>query len=148
MVKNRAYNRDKIYSDEESKSAIFTLYTILDALLRYFAPIIPFLTDYIYRAIYDKSVHTMLFPDLTQFQSQKNLVTDKLVAFNKSIWTLKQENGLSLKDKITAIQLPEVLLPFQKDFKIMHSIGKFEIPQDTESKKILISEKTEISVII
>jgi len=115
MTKGRAYNGDK--------AAIFTLHFVLETMLRFLAPIIPFITDHIYRRIYDQTVHTQAFPEI-KLATDSALIdlTDELLAFNSSVWRTKKGNGLTLNAQITGIRIPSRLLPFKEDLKAMHGL--------------------------
>ncbi|MEM1644979.1 MAG: valine--tRNA ligase, partial [Ignisphaera sp.] len=57
LTKARAYGLDN-YTEKEQKSAWYTLNKVLKSVLLILAPIMPFITDYIWRKLYsEKSIH-------------------------------------------------------------------------------------------
>ncbi|GAJ18439.1 unnamed protein product, partial [marine sediment metagenome] len=64
------------------------MHTVLNALARSFAPLIPFVTDIIYRGIYNKSVHLEIFPRPEKISEEKKLIelTTLLLDVNSAIW--------------------------------------------------------------
>jgi len=63
LTKTRAYNASGKYSVEEQKAAWYVLHYTLKAILRALAPIMPFVTDAIYRELYGRTVHKEVFPE-------------------------------------------------------------------------------------
>ncbi len=121
MVKARCYG-GKGFTEKEQKAAWYTLHTVLKVVLRLLAPICPFITDYIWRAIYGGSVHKQLFPEKEEsWKTDLVNLTEKLIEFNEEVWKKKKEMKLSLKDPIK-IGIPEELKVFEKDLKAMHNI--------------------------
>jgi len=121
MVKTRAYGRG--FTEEEQKAAWFTLHACMRNILLLLAPITPFITDYIWRALYsEKSIHGEEFPR-AEWKAGPADLTKKLVEFNSIIWNTKKERGLSLKDRID-IEIPFDLKPLEKDLIAMHNIQK------------------------
>ena len=109
------------FSEEEAKSAWFTLHFMLQEILRVLAPIIPATTDYIYRKLYGESVHAKKFGEVKPIDKQVVEKGLKLMKFNSFVWQKKKERGLSLKDSIK-IEIPKELKEFEKDLKAMHNI--------------------------
>ncbi|GBC75677.1 Valine--tRNA ligase [archaeon HR06] len=119
MVKARAYGKN--FSLEERKASWYTLHTCLRNLLLLLAPIIPFITDKIWRELYSKdSIHKEKFPR-ARWDKSYCKYTKKILEFNSKVWNLKKEKGLSLKDPIV-INLEEELEAFKKDLIAMHNI--------------------------
>ena len=130
MVKARAYGKasgqgDKkiIFIQEERRSAWYTLHTCFKHLLILLAPIIPFMTDHIWRKMYGlRSIHLEKFPTETKFiQKKYTELTKKLLDFNSSVWAEKKKQLISLKDPISVL-IPEELKIFVKDLTAMHNI--------------------------
>ena len=124
MVKNRAYNRDGLFNEKEQKAAWYTLHYVLKNVLLTLAPIIPFLTDYIYTNLYDKeTIHWERFPELpAEWEKYTPSITRALTAYNSSIWKAKKQQAKPLSAPIEKANLPEILLPFSMDLKAMHKI--------------------------
>jgi valyl-tRNA synthetase len=120
MVKPRAYGPPSV-TTEEQKAAWFGLhYTFRNSLIL-LAPLIPFITDYLWKAIYGKqSIHKQPFPKI-DFTREPPRTTQAIQEFNSLIWNEKKSRGISLKDPIS-IEIPNELEKFQKDLKLMHNI--------------------------
>ena len=119
MVKARAYGID--FSDEERDGAIFTLHKTLSTILKLLAPIIPFITEHLWKILYSKeSIHKQKQVDIENIEEQSD-ITKEIVEFNSKTWNEKKSQNLSLKDSIK-IEIPEKLKPFAKDLKSMHNL--------------------------
>lgn len=110
MVKSRAYNGDK--------GACQTLHTALKIILKVLAPIMPFVTDYVYAEMYDGNIHTEKFPKLDLKGTHP---TQKLIEFNEKVWAAKKKKGLSLRDEIS-MEIPKDLKSYEEDLINMHTI--------------------------
>jgi len=120
MAKARAYGIG--FSDAERDGAIFTLHKVLSTLLKLLAPIIPFITDFLWQTLYsEKSIHT---EQQTEQESNEDLTshTQAISEFNSKVWNEKKEKGLSLKDSIKT-EIPKDLEIFKKDLVAMHNLG-------------------------
>jgi valyl-tRNA synthetase len=144
MVKNRAYNKEGLFKASDQKSAIETLYICLDSILKLFAPIIPFITDYIYRKIYGKTIHLELFPDLSEFASE-NDDTRLILEFNSALWSAKKEAGISLRNEIASTTLPPALSNYSSDLSAMHKILDWD-NVSKDDKEIELTEDTKILI--
>ncbi|ALL01661.1 Valyl-tRNA synthetase [Pyrodictium delaneyi] len=125
IVKTRAYNREGEFSEEEQKAAWYTLHAILDALLRMLAPILPFITDALYRRLYGKSVHQQQFPEPNpEWSTDYAKMLDKILSLNSAVWSWKRSHGYKLSDKVEGYKLyvSKDLEPFIKDLSYMHKI--------------------------
>ncbi len=125
MVKVRAYNRDSRYTEEEQRGAWFTLHAILGSVLRMLAPIMPFVTDALYRRLYGRSVHKEKFPEpVPSWDTEYKNLVPKIMEVNSAVWAWKKKNGLRLSQPIEGKKLyvPEELEPFAKDFEDLHHV--------------------------
>lgn len=104
-----------------SPEAAYALNYVLREVLKLLAPIIPSTTDYLYRQLYGKSVHTEKF-ELKEFDPELIERGKKLMAFNRKVWKIKKESKKSLKESIE-IKIPQELKDFEADLKDMHNIG-------------------------
>jgi len=120
LVKKRANLK---LSEERAKSAWFTLYFVLREILKMLAPIIPATTDFIYRQLYNKTVHLETFGDEEKEFYSEDLIkrTEKLLEFDSTIWNKKKSEGKSLKSKIK-VEIPEELAEFKDDLVLCHNI--------------------------
>ena len=107
MVKSRLYDEDK--------TAAWTLHRIVRDFLSAFSPICPFFTHYLSTTLYDSSSVDVrafpslpIFPGTEMFEELRNK-TESLEEFNSMVWRAKKDRGLSLKSRITGVQIPESL---------------------------------------
>lgn len=121
LVKPRAYKTANV-TDEEQKAAWYGLHTTFKTSLILLSPFAPFITDYLWRAIYsNQSVHLQEFPRIN-YDIMPDKMTATLIEFNSRVWNIKKAKGVSLKDPI-AIEIPQELVGFTKDLRLMHNIG-------------------------
>jgi valyl-tRNA synthetase len=119
MAKPRAYGQG--FDEEEQKAAWYTLHLVLKTLLRLFAPIAPYITEYVWRELYGKeSIHLESLPK-PEWKFDLEKFTGQITEFNTNIWKTKKDKGLSLKTEIK-IKIPKELKQFEKDLKKMHNI--------------------------
>jgi valyl-tRNA synthetase len=119
MVKNRAYNEDKNFSNQEQNGALETLNYCLKTLLEILSPILPFITAKLYEELYAEDVHTRPFPTITKFNSK--LSKDEILKLNSLVWKTKKDEGISLNSEIKLLQIPSSLESISKDLKTMHN---------------------------
>ena len=119
MVKGRAHG--SVGTEDERKAAWWTLHEVLMSSLKMLAPVIPFVTDYIYRELYGKTIHLEEFPKVEKIDEELLKLTDLIRNVNSTIWKKKRERGLSLKSAIKRIYLPKELEKFYIDLKAMHN---------------------------
>jgi len=120
MVKARAYGDGGI-NKEQREAAWNGLHAGLRHTLLLLSPYIPFITDFLWRAIYgNKSIHTESFPELHATQKYSD-ITSKLINFNSTIWNQKKKLGVSLREQIK-VSIPTELSPFEADLRRMHNI--------------------------
>ena len=119
LVKQRAYGID---FDEKSKRAAWsTLHICLKNSLLLLAPIVPFITDKIWREVYsDQSIHKQIFQK-SEFKYEFKESTEKIIEFNSLIWNKKKQMGISLKNEISE-NVPKELEVFKKDLEAMHKL--------------------------
>jgi|TARA_B100001750_G_scaffold90962_1_gene71867 valyl-tRNA synthetase len=119
LVKQRAYGTD---FDEKSKRAAWsTLHICLKNSLLLLAPIVPFITDKIWREVYsDQSIHKQIFQK-NEFKYEFKESTEKIIEFNSLIWNKKKQMGTSLKNEISE-NVPKELEVFKKDLEAMHRL--------------------------
>jgi valyl-tRNA synthetase len=116
MVKPRAYG---IIDGRES--TYYTLHKCLSTILLLSAPITPFITDYLWRKLYDNtSIHLQLFPK-SIYSKELSKYTKDIIEFNSYVWNSKKSNNKSLKDPIS-IEIPDNLSIFKEDLIVMHNI--------------------------
>jgi valyl-tRNA synthetase len=121
LVKERAYS---IGDEGEAKSARWTLHQVLRAVLKLSAPIIPHITDYIWRQIYGGSVHLERLPEpRDEYYTDYLKLGEALMEFNSSVWRMRKEKNLSMREPIK-VEIPEELSPFKSDLVRLHKISE------------------------
>lgn len=123
LVKDRAYSEG--YPYEDRASAWYTLHRIFRAALVLLSPIMPFVTDYVYRQLYGRSVHAERLPEkLIEAPNLNELAEDarQIMNVNSSVWAYKKASGLRLTDPIKdyAVAVPARLSPYLDDLKLFH----------------------------
>ncbi|MFH1291279.1 MAG: valine--tRNA ligase [archaeon] len=122
LVKNRAYNEEGKFIEEESASAKYTLHFLLERLITLLYPIIPQITSVIAN---EKGIDllTLEWPQAkkTEFEVDNEIIK-KVIDFNKMVWKAKKELGISLRESIKDISIPKELQLFEKDLKACHKI--------------------------
>jgi len=119
MAKPRAYGQG--FTEKEQKAVWYTLHLVLKILLKMFAPISPYITDYVWKEMYGKeSIHLESLPK-PEWKFDLEKFTEKITEFNTNIWKMKKDKGLSLKTEIK-VKIPKELKQFEKDLVMMHNI--------------------------
>ena len=120
MVKSRA--RGAGFTESDMRAARYTLHKVLSVILRLLAPIIPFITEYLWGQIYSSdSIHVQRFPDYISDDMVDGSLTESVVSFNSMIWNRKKSAKISLKDTIHA-DIPSELEAMSADLRAMHHI--------------------------
>ncbi|MFQ5711619.1 MAG: valine--tRNA ligase [Candidatus Geothermarchaeales archaeon] len=144
LVKPRAYNYGGNFTDEEQQSAWQTLHSVLKTLLLLLHPVTPFITDHIWRSLYDgRGIIHQSFPKETLVEGDKYRgVSDILVEFNSAVWRYKKTSRMSLKAEIPCVVAPPALEPLAKDIKFMHNIERllFKRPEEKDVELVEIGE--------
>lgn len=119
IVKNRAYNQEKKFSQAENASAIYTLNYILERLIALLHPIIPQITSTIAD---DLKISLDNFPRIKKSDKSSEKLIEKLMSFNSKVWKTKKDQGISLRSEIKGIKIPPTLKDFEKDLKACHNL--------------------------
>jgi len=124
LVKARAYKGDK--------SALYTLNKCLEVCLILLAPIIPFITYYLFKEIYRKNVHKQKFSEIKIENIKSKLETRCIIESNSAIWKAKKDKRLNLKSEIKEAVLPEKLKIIKKDLIACHNIKNLKFGDKIE----------------
>ena len=138
IIKNRIYNA----TGDKKLSAQYTLYTSLLEILKMIAPIMPFVTEELYRAYFKQfeksdSIHTSAWPTTTN-KTAKQQVTKELDLFLDLLAKIRQEKTRQQKSMkaeliLTLEKAPQTALKdMLDDFKAVTGTreiktGKFKI---------------------
>lgn len=120
MVKNRAYNRDKTFSDKEQKSAHYALHYIFQRYITLIYPVIPQVASVVGEK-YGMDMASIEFPKSKKGASDLSSL-QKIMEFNSSVWKAKKDKGISLNAPIDGIKIPDDLSKFSKDLKACHNL--------------------------
>ncbi|MFX1482583.1 MAG: valine--tRNA ligase [Promethearchaeota archaeon] len=152
MIKGRSFNTENAFTEVEQKSAWFTLHEVLKIITRALAPLTPFITDKIYRELYDeKGVHQQSYPSPEEtWKSPLTKHTDLLMQTNSGFWKYKRENELSLRQGLPGAYVSTDLKPWAKDLQAMHGIVKisFGKPADDKYVEVALPESEEVIYIL
>lgn len=140
LVKRRAYNDSGIFSEKEQRSAWATLHLLLKNSLKMMAPIMPFVTDEIWRSMgYGSTIHKEKFDDIEDKKEEDErgaILMEMAVKVNNDIWKLKMERGIKLTDEFDKeVYLPPLLKVASKDIEGFHRLTKViyaEPPSDAK----------------
>ncbi|MGQ9479505.1 MAG: valine--tRNA ligase [Thermoproteota archaeon] len=133
-VKPRAYG---FGSREEAESAWYTLHRVLRACLIGLSPIIPFITDYLFRSIYGESIMNQRFPDLGDAELIDAEIPLLFMRVNSAVWKFKKKINASLNSEIGYIAyLPDKLRVIGDDLARMHRIKVLFEPPETGLEEV------------
>ncbi|MFQ5921000.1 MAG: valine--tRNA ligase [Nitrososphaerales archaeon] len=120
MVKPRAYGLG--FEKSEQEAACYTLHKNLSTILLLASPIVPLITDHLWRSLSysEKSIHLQRFPE-APWSTEMTGYTKPIIEFNSLVWNKKKERRTSLKDPIS-LSVPAELEPFRKDLVAMHNL--------------------------
>ncbi|MEL9908681.1 MAG: valine--tRNA ligase [Desulfurococcus sp.] len=138
LTKSRAYNRDGKYDELEQKAAWFTLHYTLKTILKALAPIMPFITDAIYRELYGRSIHLERFPepDKERLKQPHDLV-EKVANVNSAIWSYKKRNNMKLSDPLRGkVYLPKGLEEVAEELRDLHKLEEIEFYEEAPPNTI------------
>ncbi|MEK6928265.1 MAG: valine--tRNA ligase [Nanoarchaeota archaeon] len=121
MVKARAYNAEKKFSNEESESARYSLYFLMERYLTLMYPIIPQLTTTIATEL-GINLLKIEFPKSTQNEFKEQEKLNSFMEFNSQVWKAKREKLISLKESISGIDIPKELKDFESDLIASHNL--------------------------
>ncbi|MHA2385811.1 MAG: class I tRNA ligase family protein, partial [Candidatus Thorarchaeota archaeon] len=149
LLKGRCFNTEGKFTKDEQESGWFGLHETLEVILKALAPITPFITDKIYRELYDKKgIHLEMYPaPQDDWKSKLTEHTDLLLRTNSGFWKFKRENGLSLRQGLPEAWISPLLKPWGKDLQAMHGIEtlNFDEPQDAAAaEKVTLPESEDV----
>ncbi len=125
LVKQRAYNQEGKFTKGEEDSARYTLHHVLDRIMLVLAPVLPFLTYSVYSDLRGRDIHSEDFPEPDgRLLKRRGFGADDVTAFNSVVWKAKKDRGLSLREGLAEVTVPEKLKPAEKDIMATHGIKK------------------------
>ena len=121
MSKSRLYDGDE--------GAAWTIHRIVRDMLAAFSPVCPFFSHHVSNSIYGSSAtDARSFPEAPRIDLKGESgeryrgLTNSIKEFNSLVWNSKKENGISLKDPISGIEIPQELENFTPTLTRMHSL--------------------------
>ncbi len=132
LTKSRAYNTTGKYTLGEQKATWYVLHYSLRGILRALAPIMPFVTDAIYRELYGKSVHKEAFPEPEEeYLEESPELALRVIEVNHAIWKYKKERGMKLSQPIERkVFLPIIVKPAHEELVDLHGLANTEYYED------------------
>jgi valyl-tRNA synthetase len=122
MVKNRAYNQNNEYTKPQQHAAIYAIYTVLDNIMKLWAPVLPFMTYHIYKTLHEgRDIHFEAFPKALK-EYDVDITKEEIIELNSYIWKSKKDAGKSLKDEIKKLVIEEKYAGIQHDIISAHNI--------------------------
>ncbi|MGM5484876.1 MAG: valine--tRNA ligase [Nanobdellota archaeon] len=143
IVKDRLYNPGR-RGEESRKSAQKTLYTVVDSVIKLFAPIMPFITEEVYHMHFAEkegrmSVHLSDWPE-----HYDELIDDELEEegdyFTKvlsEVRKYKSENNLSLKEELPKLRVNREIKA-KDDFRAASKVKEIEEEPSEEFKAEIV----------
>jgi valyl-tRNA synthetase len=125
MVKPRVY-RKAPFPDAEVAGAVYTMYRVLRLGVKLLSPVMPFVTDYIWRAMEGRTVtrERVTEEELTYTEGRPELM-ERVVEVNSAIWKWKKERGVRLSEPVRGtLYLPEELAGVVDDVRYLHNVER------------------------
>lgn len=138
-VKMRAYGINN-YDEKYVNGARYTLHRVFRLILKTLHPIMPFVTDYLWRCMYSsKGLRdvTITDEDLSVLGGDEKLI-DNLIKVNSAIWKYKKENNIPFAEPLEAVlYLPRECEKIAEDIKDLHKVKAVEIGLPRDVSKIV-----------
>jgi len=132
FVKYRLYNEDKAAADSRL-AAQQTLYTCISAILKLYAPIMPFITEELYQAYFKeiegtKSIHISVWPEVKEewaikddkFRDEFTKILDLVAEIRK----YKSDQQISLGKEIKEYKIEGKNIPDKKYFEFIQKVTR------------------------
>ena len=132
LVKERAYGAT---TPEGQASAVYTLRTAIDILLRLFAPFIPFATEEVWSWTHEGSVHAASWPTPAEAEEQSPsgllpLVSAALIGIRRAKTDAKASQKTEVKAAV--IEGPALLAQADGDLKAVGRIAELSFVEGTD----------------
>jgi len=146
-VKSRAYNREGGFPERQQRGAWHALRLVMDESLKLLAPIMPFVTDEVWRRVHGASIHDEGIGDAGKWSEDLSTLLTEFMRLNSAVWSFKNRNRISLAEGLSAtIYAPPVLRPLERELREMH---KVKISFDEKpSNAMRISDESEIYILM
>ncbi|HJT58190.1 MAG TPA: class I tRNA ligase family protein, partial [Ktedonobacteraceae bacterium] len=145
MSKERLYDA----TNEMHEGARYTLYHVFLAVLKLFAPFLPYVTEAIYQALFAhsdgaKSIHNSSWPqaDETMIDAKAEADGELLVELATAVRRYKSESSISLGSELQHLQLATT----EPRIATMLHEARADIKSVTRAKEIEVSERVDASL--
>ncbi|MFT4311328.1 MAG: valine--tRNA ligase [Candidatus Woesearchaeota archaeon] len=146
------FTKNRVYGDslKDKQSAQHMLYHCLLMQLKLFAPIMPFVTEFVYQKYYsrfekEKSIHLTMWPEYKPFliDSESELAGDYAIKVTSFIRKYKSEKKVSLKTELDSVTITanskeigliELVL---EDIKAVNNIKSLDLEEADEFDVII-----------
>lgn len=147
VVKDRLYNPDT-RGKEPRQSAQYALYNTLLTNVKLIAPIMPFVTEKIYKLFFEahegeSSVHLSSWPEFDEslIDADAEIAGDLVVEVISAVRKYKSDNKLSLK-----VDIDKVVIKCTKDQEKLIEEAMGDLKVTTHAKEIIFVESEEFGV--
>lgn len=122
-VKKRAYAQPG-FSEEEVAGAHYVLHRAFRTLTKLLSPIMPFVTDYVWRALYGESVHKQKVGKEDLEAEGDPALIEYLIKINEAVWRYKKQRGMRLSQELNAeLIIPKEAEAVAEDVKRLHNVA-------------------------
>jgi len=128
IVKHRLYNPDQ-YGEESKRAAQWTLYTVLLAVLKMYAPIMPYVTEEVYQAYFvnhedDVSIHLSRLPEFDKTSQDEKLASEfgDVVEIIAAVRKYKTEQKISMKKELAKMTVDSKNKELEKYFDLLKAV--------------------------
>ncbi|RME16722.1 MAG: valine--tRNA ligase, partial [Bdellovibrio sp.] len=126
--------KHRIYNGIDKEAAQATLADVMEAVLKLYAPVAPFVTEELYKAVFNPnmSIHTSPMPEPGLVDDESLTYGSFLMSAISEIRRAKKEKGMSIKDNIDVwkLELPQTLQPhkerLEKEIKAIAFVDNIE----------------------
>ncbi|MDZ4226699.1 MAG: class I tRNA ligase family protein, partial [Candidatus Pacearchaeota archaeon] len=119
LVKPAVYNKDGKFTKQETESAIYTLYYLLERIVTLLHPIIPQVTYIIAK---DLKINLTKFPKLRKPKRFDLSLVAEILRFDSEVWQEKKDKKISLNSPLSEEEIPKKLKSFEKILKAAHNL--------------------------
>jgi valyl-tRNA synthetase len=133
LCKNRAYNQEGKYTKAQQNGALYTLNYCLNTVLKLLAPVVPIITQKLYKDLHETDIHQESFPEVGEAY-EVPFTKEQLMELNSTIWKAKQDNKISLRAEIAELTMPEEFKSIEQELKATHNAQNIKYGEKVEVK--------------
>lgn len=139
-VKGRAYGGEG-YDEAETLGARYTLHRVYKTILKLLSPIMPFVTDYLWRKLYsEKGIqYEVLTNEEIEFSEGNAELINQLVRINSAVWKYKKENNIRFSQPLEGtLYIPEEASAIKEDIATLHKVKEVIAGKPREGERNII----------